>query len=294
MQRLDPFKREALVALYWHRMVSTEQVRRLIAPTMPIRTVQHKLLALQADGLADGLHRHHAPRTWYVTEGGAELVEESGRVDARPYRISRAAVVELLQDHALDVVETGLAFTTAARRRGDDCGPLSWTPEVAHRFRDGRGRRQGVVIADAVLDYVLDEDRRRSQRTFFIELDRATMPVARLAQKLRSYVQYHDYIPGKSNSAGRPAWRSRYARFPRLLIVLSGAAEHLLERRLADLRAYAQAMHGLALAGDRVCALGTTLRRLRDPGPTADIALPLLAENTAPVPVFAWPKTGGS
>ncbi|MFE5564747.1 replication-relaxation family protein [Amycolatopsis japonica] len=294
MQRLDPFKREALVVLYWHRMVSTDQLRRLIAPAAPIRTVQHKLLALQADGLADGLHRHHAPRAWHVTEGGAELVEESGRVEARPYRIPRAAVVELLQEHTLDVVETGIAFTTAARRRGDGCGPLSWTPEVAHRFRDGRGRRQGVVIADAVLDYVLDEDGRRSQRTFFIELDRATMPVPRLAQKLRSYVQYHDYVPGKPNSGGRPAWRSRYARFPRLLVVLSGAAEHVLERRLADLRAYARAMHGLALAGDRVCALGTTLRRLRDHGPASDIALPLLAESGAPVSAFAWPKTGDS
>ncbi|WP_410599810.1 replication-relaxation family protein [Amycolatopsis sp. lyj-90] len=294
MPSLDPFKREALVVLYWHRMVSTEQMRRLIAPTTPIRTIQHKLLALQADGLADCLHRHHASRTWHVTETGAELVEESGRVEARPYRIPRAAVVELLQEHSLDVVEVGLAFTAAARRHRDECGPLSWTPEVAHRFRDGRGRRQGVVIADAVLDYVLDEDGRRSQRTYFIELDRATMPVARLAQKLRSYVQYHDYIPGKPSSAGRPAWRSRYARYPRLLIVLSGAAEHVLERRLADLRAYAQAMHGLALAGDRVCALGTTLRRLRDPGPTADIALPLLAESAAPTSVFAWPRSGGS
>ncbi|WP_233594942.1 replication-relaxation family protein [Amycolatopsis sp. WAC 04169] len=60
------------------------------------------------------------------------------------------------------------------------------------------GRHQGVVIGDAVLDYVLD-DGHQSQRTFFIELDRATMPVARLAQKLRSYVQYHDYIPGRPN-----------------------------------------------------------------------------------------------
>lgn len=294
MPRLDPFKREALVVLYWHRLVSTDQVRRLIAPTTPIRTVQHKLLALQAEGLAEGLHRHHAPRTWHVTETGAELVEESRRVDARSYRIPRAAVVELLQDHTLDVVETGLAFISEARWRGDQCGPLSWTPEVAHRFRDGRGRHQGVVIADAVLDYVLDEDGRRSQRTLFIELDRATMPVARLAQKLRSYVQYHDYIPGKPNSAGRPAWRNRYARYPRLLIVLSGAAEHVLERRLADLRVYAQAMTGLALAGERVCALGTTLRRLQDHGPTADIALPLLAENGTPLSVFAWPKAGDS
>lgn len=288
MTRLDPFQREAIVVLYWHRMVSTDQLRRLLAPAMPVRTVQHKLRALEADGLAVGVRRHQAPRTWHVTERSAELVEASGRVDARSYRIPRTAVVELLQDHTLDVVETGLAFVTEARRRGDECGPLSWTPEIAHRFRDGRGRHQGVVIADAVLDYVLD-DGHRSQRTFFIELDRATMPVARLAQKLRSYVQYHGYIPGKPNSTGRAAWCSRYARFPRLLIVLSGAAEHTLERRLADLRAYAQAMTGLVLSGDRVCALGTTLRRLRNHGPAADIALPLLAENGTPVSVFAKP-----
>ncbi|MFD8493311.1 replication-relaxation family protein [Amycolatopsis sp. NPDC059657] len=266
---LDPFQREALTALYWHRLVATDQIARLIAPGTPARTVRHKLLALRRSGLADRVTREHRPLTWFVTTTGASTVEAARRVDPRPYRIPGPAVVNLLQDHALDVVETGLAFVETARERGHDCGALSWTPEVAHHFQERKSRSR--VIADAVLHYVAEEAGQRSQRTFFIELDRATMPVARLAQKLRAYVRYHDYIPTHPTSSGRPAWRQHYARFPQVLIVLSGAAEHVLDRRLVDLRAHARAM----AESTRIPALATTLPRLRRDGLLAEIAVPL-------------------
>jgi hypothetical protein len=240
--------------------------------------VRSKLAALRAAGLAERITREHRPRTWYVTPAGAELVEAAGMVDAREYRVANPAVAQLLQEHALDVVETGLAFVECARRYGDECGPLAWTPEVAHTVAS----RRSVVIVDAVLHYVREEAGHRSQRTLFIELDRATMPVARLAAKLTGYVRYHDYVlaPG-----GRPAWRQRYPRFPRLLVVLSGAGEHVLERRLADLRAQAEALPGVTTAARRVEMLGTTLPRLRAGGPLAPVAVPLLGDGRA-VSVF--------
>ena len=290
MASLDPFQREALVCLYWHRLMSTEQVRRLVAPTKPMRTVRHRLHAMRTANLIAYVHRHHAPRTWYTTAAGAAEVEASGVVDTRPYRLSSKTTAQLLSNHAIDVVETGLAFVEAARRYGHDCGPLSWTPEVAHRYREPvitGGARRDVVVPDAVLHYTLVGPDRRSQRTFFVELDRATMPVARLAQKLRTYVHYHDYVPGKPSGAGHPAWRERYPRFPRVLVVLSGAAEPVLERRLADLRARAQAMAAVALAEDRVYILATTLERLRRDGPLAEIAISLLGSEAAPVSVFS-------
>ena len=290
---LNPFQREVLVCLYWHRLMSTAQVRRLVAPAKPMRTVRHRLQALREAGLIDCVHRHHAPRTWYTTGEGAAEVEASGAVDTRPYRIASTITAQLLGNHAVDVVDTGLVFVETAREHGHDCGPLSWTPEVAHRYRaplPARGARRDVVEADAVLHYVIVNADRQAQYTFFIELDRATMPVARLAQKLVSYVLYYSYRPGKPGAPGRPSWQERYPRFPRVLVVLSGAAEPALERRLADLRVRAQAMATVALAEDRVCMLVTTLERLRGEGPFAEIAVPLLGSRSAPVSVFSWPK----
>ncbi|HEY3561409.1 MAG TPA: replication-relaxation family protein, partial [Kribbella sp.] len=131
---MDVFQREALTALYWHRLMSTDQVRRLVAPVLSPVSVRAKLAALRRDGLADRITREHRPRTWHVTAEGAEVVEAAGTVDARAYRLPGTAVAHLLQEHTLDVVETGLAFVDAARSHGHECGPLSWTPEVAHQF----------------------------------------------------------------------------------------------------------------------------------------------------------------
>ncbi|MEV7038345.1 replication-relaxation family protein [Amycolatopsis sp. NPDC051061] len=273
---LDVVQRDALTVLYWHRLMSTEQVRRLVAPMLSPVTVRAKLAGLRRAGLADRIAREHRPRTWHVTPTGAEAVEAAGTVDARAYRLPGTAVAHLLQEHTLDVVETGLAFVETARERGDECGPLSWTPEVAHQFRDRAGDRRGVVIADAVLHYVVDEARRRTQRTLFVELDRATMPVARLARKLAGYIRYHDHTP--AGSSRRPAWRERYPRFPRVLIVLSGAERPVLERRLADLRAHAQAMPLVSTAAGRVDLVATTLPRLLADGPLKPVAVPLLGD----------------
>jgi hypothetical protein len=292
MPALDPFQRDALTFLYWHRLLATDQIRRLVTPTGSPATRRRKLAALRAAGLVACVDREHRDRTWYVTSDGATLVEASGAVDARPYRVASPAVARMLGDHALDVAETGLAFVETAREHGDECGPLSWTPEVAHHFQR-HGSARGVVIADAVLHYVLTDSAttRRSQRAFFVELDRATMPVARLAQKLVHYVRYHDYIPPQVPAAG-PAWRQRYPRFPRVLIVLSGAGEHVLERRLADLRAHTQALAVVATAGDRVGILATTLRRLQTQGALADIAVPMLGASNRATSVFVPLTTG--
>ncbi len=273
---MDVVQREALTVLYWHRLMSTEQVRRLVAPGLSPVTVRAKLAGLRHAGLADRITREHRPRTWHVTPAGAEVVEAGGMVDARAYRLPGTAVAHLLQEHTLDVVETGLAFVETARECGHECGPLSWTPEVAHQFRDRTGDRRGVVISDAVLHYVLEEAGRRSQRTLFVELDRATMPVARLARKLVGYIRYHDHAP--AGPGQRLAWRKRYPRFPRVLIVLSGAEQLVLERRLADLRAHAQAMPVVSTAAGRIDLVVTTLPQLREHGPVKPVAMPLLGD----------------
>jgi len=115
--------------------------------------------------------------------------------------------------------------------------------------------------------------------TYFIEVDRTQMTVARLAQKLHAYARYHQYTPQPAARTARrisraPAWRSRYPAFPRVLLVLTGASASRLERRIADLRSLAAV--DPALATTTVRAGVTTLDQLRGQGPFAPIFTPVL------------------
>lgn len=107
-----------------------------------------------------------------------------------------------------------------------------------------------TLIPDAVLSYVHSDKlaKQRTLLTFFIEVDRTQMTIARLAQKLHAYAAYEQFTPQITTARGARtvrrtasarAWRSRYAVFPRLLLVLTGASESRLERRIADLRSLA-------------------------------------------------------
>ncbi|MFD5573646.1 hypothetical protein [Streptomyces cadmiisoli] len=58
--------------------------------------------------------------------------------------------------HALTVTETGIAFLQDARRRGEECRPLDWIPEVHHSLGSGE-----AVIPDALLFRRFPGDRGR-------------------------------------------------------------------------------------------------------------------------------------
>jgi hypothetical protein len=247
--------------------MTTSQLQRLLTPDAASpRYLQRELGVLRAGGLVDCVACGSAgAAAWFVTEAGAVLAERSGQVVRRPYRMTPEHAAGPLRAHTLAVVETGIAFAAAARARGDTCGPLDWIPEVAHRM--GAGRH---LISDALVSYVTDDGQTRTQVQWFIELDRATMPVARLAAKLDQYAHYHQYRqPGRPQL---PAWRQRYRRFPRLLVVLDGPSENALDNRICDLAAAMAA--GRTVRGDRVIAVAATLRQLGEHGPFARIFTP--------------------
>lgn len=109
------------------------------------------------------------------------------------------------------------------------------------------------------------------------------MTIARLAQKLHAYAAYHQFTPPPPSGRGprparrissTPAWRSRYAVFPRLLLVLTGASDARLARRTADLRSLAAADPVLATSSVRAGV--TTLDQLRAKGPFAPVFTPVL------------------
>ncbi|MFE3458289.1 replication-relaxation family protein [Nocardiopsis aegyptia] len=80
-----------------------------------------------------------------------------------------------------------MTFLEHGRRHGYQLGLLSWTPVVAHRYRGGKSFKDSTLITDAVLDYVHVEGDTRWDTSYFLEVDRATMPVHRLVGKINAY-----------------------------------------------------------------------------------------------------------
>ncbi|MER6074647.1 replication-relaxation family protein [Streptomyces sp. NPDC001817] len=290
---LTRLAQELLPVLYQHRLLTAEQLTRLLRPSATTsRYVRRQLQQLKTHGLADATCRRNraGELLWYITPLGADTVEAGRELPPRAYRITDQAAASTLQEHTLAINDTALAFVEHARRRGDECGPLSWDMEVAHRVRDGNTRSadEAWLTPDAVLHYTHTTDSgERMLLDFFLEVDRATMNVARLAAKLHAYARYATYIPqpapGTRHHAGglvQEAWRERYRAFPRLLLVLTGAPSHTLATRALDLRALAAADPRLQRAAAQLRAGITSLELLTRHGPFADIVTPLLGPDT--------------
>jgi len=296
---VGPIGQQAMNVLYQHRLVSTDQLHQLITPQHTrAQYIRRQLHTLREAGLADVVGRRLHGQTnllWWLTPKGAEAVEAVGLLPQRPYRMSPEAAAGPLQEHTLATIESGLAFVRWARELGHDCGPLDWSPETAHHYRDEtRPGEDLTLVPDAVLNYVHTDQaaKQRTLLTFFIEVDRATMTIARLAQKLHAYARYQSYAPQLSTARGggrttirrtATAWRSRYPTFPRLLLVFTGAPTARLERRIADLRSLSASDPLLAATPLRAGA--TTLDQLREHGPFAPIFTPILGPAD---PVDAW------
>ncbi|MER7111145.1 replication-relaxation family protein [Streptomyces sp. NPDC000229] len=296
---LGQIAQQAAQVLYQHRLISTRQLHQLITPHHT-RTeyLRRQLHSLRKAGLAETVGRRVTGQVellWWLTEKGASAVESVGLLPQRPYRMSPEAALGPLQEHTIATVDTGLAFVEWARRLGHECGPLDWSPETAHYYRDdARPGEELSLVPDAVLNYVHTDTKakQRTLLTFFIEVDRTQMTIARLAQKLHAYAAYHDYTPpqptGRGTKAGRrttttPAWRYRYPAFPRLLMILTGASDARLARRIGDLRSLAASDPALAHTGLRAGV--TTLGQLEHRGPFAPIFIPVLGPA---VPTDAW------
>jgi hypothetical protein len=220
---------ELLASLAQHRVLSTPQLAALHFPGRSPRTAQTALAALAEARLAafvTNFGSRGAPRRcWYVTGRGAGRAVEAGLLEEMPRLLDAEAAAGPLQAHTLAVNDVGVAFVEAARERGEDFGPLGWRHEVAHQL--GLGRRAGRLIADAVLSYLrlTETDAVFEQR--FLELDRASLPVGRLATELGRYGQ----LLRARGKHGEPLWRSRYPSFPSVLCVLEGADRAALRRR---------------------------------------------------------------
>jgi hypothetical protein len=225
-----------LQGIQQHRLLSTVQVQALHAPDRSTRSVQHTLARLRQADLVAMARRPRGSALWHLTEAGADAVEDiTDRIETRRKVLGPDNAVGALLAHTLAVNDVGIAFVEAARDRGDECGPFAWRHEIAHSLGPPPGRRAPEqLIADAVLTYQLEEPDGETSFVYrFIELDRGTRAADDLAARLARYARlYRRTIPADTPGGG-PArlWAKLYPVFPTILVVLTGRARHLLQRR---------------------------------------------------------------
>ncbi len=220
---------ELLASLAQHRVLSTPQVREVHFPDRSPRWARMALAPLADAGLAAfvvGGGVAGAPRRlWYATERGARAALDAGLLEEMPRPLDADSAAGPLQRHTLAVNDAAICFLRAARERGDECGPLAWRHEVVHRL--GYGRRGRSLFADAVLTYVRLTTSEVVVEQRFLELDRATLSVDRLAAELARYGR----LLRAEGKQGEPLWRSQYPSFPPIICVLAGADRAALRRR---------------------------------------------------------------
>jgi len=221
---------EIIASLAQHRVLSAAQVRVIHVPESSERWAQRLLARLGESGLAGYVRspRSHR-RLWHVTDRGARLARDAVVLDGEPRLIGAEEAAGPLQSHTLAVNDAAICFLEAARDRGDDFGPFAWRHEVAHPLSRGRGRRRRTVIADAVFTYLRAEGDGVAIEQRFLEADRATLSVDRLAAELARYAELHRL----HGAGGEPLWRERYPVFPAVHCVLTGGSRAVLERRRA-------------------------------------------------------------
>jgi hypothetical protein len=222
---------EILDSLCQHRVLSTPQVRAIHLPERSDRSAQRAMARLARRGLVAFASVPGLPgaprRLWYVTEAGAGAAREAGVLDDPLRPLSAEQVTGPLQAHTLAVNEAGISFLKAARQHGDEFAPTSWRHEVGHPLNAGRGQRRRALYADALLTYVRLSAEEVVVEQRFLELDRATLSIERLAAQLSRYADLYR----ASGADGEPFWTERYPWFPAVLCVLAGAGRAALERR---------------------------------------------------------------
>jgi len=219
---------EIIASLGEHRVLSTEQVRTIHLPGRSLRRTQQVLAGIEEAGLIHHVDTRIAPRRlWFVSERGAALAFELVGLETQPRVLQAADAAGPLRAHTLAVNDAAICFLKAAREHGDEFGPFSWRQEVAHPMSRGRGRRRCTLFADAVLAYQRHEEDGTALELRFLELDRATLSVDRLVAELSRYAQLYR----ATDAEGEPLWRNRYAVFPRVLCVLTGASRKALATR---------------------------------------------------------------
>jgi len=230
---------EVIDVIHQHPLLTTSQLRELVLPERGLRRTQQVIAELARRRLLDSVASRHAwpgpgERVWFLSRRGAAVAEElPDRAEPRRRLMTADKAASLLQAHTLAVNAVGVAFTRAARERGDEFDSRSWRHEIAHDIVQGRRRR--LLIADAVLRYWTGGGTTLHYR--FLEVDRGNALIDDLVAKLKRYVALHDAWreyrnAGEGERERLPAWPSRYLAFPSVLVLFADAGRADPVRRM--------------------------------------------------------------
>ncbi|MFF4699899.1 replication-relaxation family protein [Streptomyces chattanoogensis] len=273
----ETVREQILACLFQHRSATTDQLQRMLRPRPHPEYVRQVLRTLRSEQLAESLPRWRLPSVWALTRAGRRAVVAWPQFHNR--RVYPLNLAHARNAHTVAVTRTALAFLDDALARGDEMGPLDWTPEVAHPVRDGAAEGERMLIADALLRYTKVHPTRALLRAF-VEVDRATESSERLASKVITYARYHSQVPAVGRrSVASPSeilpWQRHYQLFPRLLFVLTGAGPRALTQRVSDLRAMVQTHPLTERFADAVPLGAAVLEEIEERGPSAAVWWPL-------------------
>jgi hypothetical protein len=197
---------DILAVLHQHRLLSTEQIRRLLDPSQGLRWFQRLLRELSEQDLVAHVPYIGRKRLWLLTRRGAASVAAlPSRADGRPSLAPEHAAGPVLGQTYL-VNEVGLSFVEAGRRYGHDCGPLAWRHQVEYQLDNERE----PLVLDAELEYLLIGSGPTQLASRFIELDRTDASVVRLVAKLHRVARLYHQVREQL------VWRE----FPGVLVLL--------------------------------------------------------------------------
>ena len=141
----------------------------------------------------------------------------------------------------------------STRRRSASCAPPRSAATISARSpgatrssipsRADAARRRRSLIADAVFTYLREDGEEIAIEQRFLEVDRATLSVDRLAAELARYAELYR---AKEAKAAEPLWRARYPVFPPV---------HLRAWRRPRAGAFAPPLHRVRAPGERPAAL---------------------------------------
>jgi hypothetical protein len=261
---------EVLRALFVHRAMTVEQLRRL-CDCSPV-TVRDILRKHARDGLTRCAPLDSWHKVWFLTSAGIAQVERNRLVAHVRGALAPKAIRGRggpFTVHHLAVTDAGLAFVEAARQRGD---LVEFTHEVCHGIATGTMKE--FLVSDAFVQY---EMHRNGETTFmrrYLEIDRAVATrtgTSPLISKLLAYAKLQ---------AHKEVWSMHAAKFPRLIVVMAGDKDDR-EKRLERIRTVARALELDHRARDY------------EPAPTTFCLLEDLEDRGPFEPIFYTPTGGG-
>ncbi|MFJ9080328.1 replication-relaxation family protein [Streptomyces sp. NPDC102278] len=258
------------------RVATPHQLHTWLTPiATDSSTIRKHLRGLAKDGLV-AANEKRRPHIWFLTDAGLSEARRAGLAEHRTTTVTGEHVAASPAfAHALAVTDTAIAFSRNLQpdtEYGTALGEVGdWEVEVAHPLGAG-----GLLVPDAVLHLPYS-----NLPHAFLELDRATMSLGKLINKVAAYDRYRHYAhrptgpsPARASGAapaGLPHWYTRYPRaaaqtkFPPLLIVLADKKKTTLDNRTADTLAGIRTLRGIHR---RELAVGiTTLPTLQEHGP---------------------------